>query len=65
MFLPNDNAAAEEKERRAAYERVERWALDLVPPELRDDVQISAQEVQCGDPNCAPIDTTIAVIFNR
>jgi hypothetical protein len=58
-FLPNDNAAAEEKERRAAYERIEGWALDLIPQELREDVQILVQKVQCGDPNCSPIDTTM------
>lgn len=65
MFLPNDNAPAEEEERRAAYQRIEGWALDEVPQELREDVQISVQEVQCGDPTCSPIDTTITVIFNR
>lgn len=65
MFLPDSTHGDDAEERKAACARVEEMCLNLVPQELREDVQISVQEVQCGDPNCAPIDTAITVIFNR
>jgi len=65
MFLPDSTHGEDEEERKAACARVENMSLELVPQELREDVHISVQEVQCGDPNCAPIDTAITVIFNR
>mmetsp|Transcript_13136 Transcript_13136/g.18592 ORF Transcript_13136/g.18592 Transcript_13136/m.18592 type:complete len:196 (+) Transcript_13136:285-872(+) len=68
MFLPTNSADqtkkdAEEKLRREAFTRIEGWALNAIPSEIREGVEISAQEVQCGDPNCAPIDTAITILF--
>lgn len=69
MFLPdnlkNDDAAREEIERKAAYTRIEQWAMELIPESARSGVQLSVQEVQCGDPECAPIDTAVAILFPR
>jgi len=70
MFLPQDerNVAemqATEKARREGYSRIEVWATEAIPEEIRQGVTISVQEVQCGDPECAPIDTAIAIIFPR
>jgi hypothetical protein len=65
MFLPDSNHKDDKEERKAACIRVEEMALEQVPEELRENLQISVQEVQCGDPNCAPIDTAITLIFNR
>jgi len=68
MFLPgnkttDDAKAKADAERKLAYERIEKWATAAIPPSIRDGVSISVQEVICGDPTCAPIDTAIAIIF--
>ena len=39
--------------------------LMLIPPTMREGVIVTVQEVQCGDPNCAPIDTAITIVFAR
>ena len=69
MFLPDNmkDKAAEKKaqaERQEAYVRIEKWALELIPANIRNGVQISVQEIQCGDPECAPIDTAVSILFN-
>ncbi len=69
MFLPDsmknqaDDDAASVR-RNTAYKDIERWSLELIPSQIRNAVQISVQEVQCGDPDCAPIDTAIAILFD-
>eukprot|EP00980_Cylindrotheca_fusiformis_P014454 scaffold3857_cov127-Cylindrotheca_fusiformis.AAC.11 len=65
MFLPGNQEALkkEEKERKAAYKRIEEWSMDIIPAELRKDASISVQEIQCGDPECAPIDTAVTIFF--
>lgn len=69
MFLPdnikNKSTDKEEAERKRAYARIEQWAMELIPESARSGVQISVQEVQCGDPECAPIDTAVAILFPR
>ena len=69
MFLPGIDEerrrASALAERRDAYQRIEQWSLEAVPSDIRDGLQISIQEVQCGDPTCAPIDTAIAILFPR
>ena len=70
MFLPQSEAAnaeirSAEQTRREAYSRIEIWVTEAIPAELRQGVTISVQEVQCGDPNCAPIDTALAILFPR
>lgn len=56
MFLPEnlnaDGTSTTEAERKAAFKRIEEWALQLIPEPIRGDVQVSIQEVQCGDPEC-------------
>mmetsp|Transcript_8263 Transcript_8263/g.11373 ORF Transcript_8263/g.11373 Transcript_8263/m.11373 type:complete len:199 (-) Transcript_8263:883-1479(-) len=68
MFLPKSQAetSAEAKakaERNKAYDRIEKWSVEAIPSEIREGAQINVQEVQCGDPNCAPVDTAIAIVF--
>ena len=70
MFLPdnlkNQHAETQKKEElKAAYIRVEGWAMELIPDDAREGVQISVQEVECFDPECAPIDTVVAIIYTR
>ncbi|KAL7465479.1 hypothetical protein ACHAXS_005801 [Conticribra weissflogii] len=65
MFLPQNNAdiRAAEQARREGYTRIEAWATEAIPAEIRRGVTITVQEVQCGDPECAPIDTAVAIMF--
>mmetsp|Transcript_23110 Transcript_23110/g.33818 ORF Transcript_23110/g.33818 Transcript_23110/m.33818 type:complete len:196 (+) Transcript_23110:118-705(+) len=69
MFLPSnlksqaDDEAAE-AERKKAYDRIEKWCLDIIPEDIRNQVQMSVQEIVCGDVDCSPIDTAIAILFD-
>lgn len=68
MFLPKNEAEdaeakAAELARREGYTRIEGWVAETIPTEIRQGVTISVQEVVCGDPECAPIDTAIAILF--
>ncbi|KAL7476631.1 hypothetical protein ACHAW6_002480 [Cyclotella cf. meneghiniana] len=68
MFLPKNESdtsklRAAEAARREGYARIEAWALEAIPSEIRRGVTITVQEVQCGDPECAPIDTAVAIMF--
>jgi hypothetical protein len=69
MFLPENamgpGADLAEKQRKEAFKKIEQWSMNIIPEPLRDDVDVSVQEVQCGDPQCSPIDTAISVVFNR
>ena len=65
MFIPNVNAAAEADAIKRECARIESMALSLVPDDIRSACQINVSEFQCGDPNCAPIDTSIVVVFDR
>ena len=67
MFLPGNQAALqeEEKARKEGFKKIEAWSLELIPEEIRDAASVSVQEVQCGDPQCAPIDTAVTIVFQR
>jgi len=65
MFLPeavNQNKIAEDR-RKAAFRNIEKWSLELMPEQIRNDAIVSAQEVECMDPDCSPIDTAVNIIF--
>jgi len=64
-FLPNKNAAAQKAAEKVLFSKIEGWCLEIIPLDLRAEVQVSVSEVQCGDPDCSPIDTVITIIFNR
>ena len=67
MFLPGNLAEKdkEEKERKSAFQNIEAWSLEIIPDAIRGDASVSVQEVQCGDPQCAPIDTAVTIVFTR
>lgn len=67
MFLPDnlDQYEKEEKERKAALNRIEKWSLEMIPEEIRKDVFVAVREMACGDPSCSPIDTAITILFER
>jgi hypothetical protein len=54
-----------DEDRKNAFRNIEAWSLDIIPETIRDQAQISIQEVQCGDPQCAPIDTAVTILFSR
>lgn len=67
MFMPGAEVGAKQAEeaRNVAFKMIERWALEFMPAEIRDDAVVSSQEVMCGDPDCAPIDTAVTIQFSR
>ena len=65
MFLPGRSAERETAAKKLHFGRVETWCLQIIPAALKQGTDISVQEVQCGDPNCAPIDTMVTMFFER
>lgn len=65
MFNPeklNEKNVADER-RKEAYKKIDQWSLELMPEPIREDAQVSAQEIVCGDPECSPIDTLVTIVF--
>ena len=67
MFLPDNQTEKQQEaeERKTAFKNIETWSLEIIPAAIRDDATVSVQEVQCGDPQCAPIDTAVTIVFKR
>ncbi|KAL7569887.1 hypothetical protein ACA910_008554 [Epithemia clementina (nom. ined.)] len=63
MFLPERSLQDEKQKRRQVFKRIEGWCEELLPEAIRSDCTVSVQEIQCGDPYCAPIDTAITLSF--
>jgi len=63
MFLPGRNAEQENAIKKQAFKRIEAWCEAELPEAVRPGCMISVQEIQCGDPQCAPIDTAITLVF--
>ena len=65
MFLPDSlgSQQKEAEERKKAYRQIETWGMELIPENFRANVLISVQEIACGDPQCAPIDTSVTIQF--
>lgn len=67
MFMPGQPAEDPQAaaDRKAGIARVEEWCMMLIPETIREGAMVTVQEVQCGDPDCAPIDTAITILFPR
>jgi hypothetical protein len=67
MFLPENQEAKqqESEERKTAFKNIEAWCREIIPAAIKEDASVSVQEVQCGDPDCAPIDTAVTIVFKR
>ena len=64
MFLPDRSIADEKQKRQQTYKQIEENCISLIESEaVKEKCIISVQEVVCGDPQCAPIDTMITVSF--
>mmetsp|Transcript_9670 Transcript_9670/g.20497 ORF Transcript_9670/g.20497 Transcript_9670/m.20497 type:complete len:189 (+) Transcript_9670:438-1004(+) len=67
MFNPEklDEKKVAEQRRKRAYSKIDAWSLELMPERIRGEAQVSVQEIVCGDPECAPIDTLITIVFEN
>ena len=70
MFLPkNEQSIAQDRSaeaaRREGYANIESWVIEAIPVEIRRGVTVSVQEIECGDPECAPIDVAVCILFPR
>jgi hypothetical protein len=65
MFLPGRSAEKEAAEKKKIMARVEHWCLEIIPETCLEGTEVSIQEVQCGDPDCSPIDTVVTIFFAR
>jgi hypothetical protein len=64
MFLPGRSVDDEKATRQAFYKQIEEWCTSLIESEIvRQSCLITVQEVICGDPQCAPIDTIVSISF--
>lgn len=63
--MPASAEAEEDKRRKAAIIKIRGWVESHVPAEhLKSRAcVIDIQEAQCGDPDCAPIDTIVRIIY--
>jgi hypothetical protein len=64
MFLPERSLVEEKEKRQRTYKQIEENCMSLIESDpIKESCIISVQEVVCGDPQCAPIDTLITVSF--
>lgn len=65
MFDPNKAKAekAEKAARRKALATIKQWALTIIPIDIQPGLLLDVKEVICGDPNCAPIDTVVTLVW--
>jgi hypothetical protein len=69
MFVPKnkDEQKAAKTEKAAikkALAEVKDWAMSCVPAELHEGLLIDVNEVICGDPTCAPVDTVFTLVWS-
>jgi hypothetical protein len=67
MFDPNQlgKKKEEQKNSKKAISMIREWAMELVPADLKEGLMLDIQEMQCGDPNCSPIDTVFTMIWTK
>ena len=65
--LPNAEEDALAKTKREATARVKGWVESRLPSEhlASRDCVVDVSEVPCGDPNCAPIDSVVRIIYRE
>ena len=63
MFNPAVDQKAEKAKIRKECARIRDLALELIPEAQRAGLHLNVQEIMCGDPECAPIDTVIQLTW--
>lgn len=54
---------AQKAQKKKGLEDLKAWTLTLIPEDLRPGLIIDVNEVVCGDPSCAPIDTFFTLVW--
>eukprot|EP00596_Hydrurales_sp_CCMP1899_P004228 CAMPEP_0119046092 /NCGR_PEP_ID=MMETSP1177-20130426/44335_1 /TAXON_ID=2985 /ORGANISM="Ochromonas sp, Strain CCMP1899" /LENGTH=252 /DNA_ID=CAMNT_0007018753 /DNA_START=101 /DNA_END=859 /DNA_ORIENTATION=- len=65
MFDPSK--AVVEKAKKAQKKKIigdlVEWCLTIIPIQLKEGLLVDVKEVICGDPECAPIDTMVTIVW--
>jgi hypothetical protein len=66
MFDPNANKAekAHKAKMKKACAKLQGWGMQCIPQSLQANIMIDVKDVQCGDPDCAPIDTVFTLVWS-
>lgn len=66
MFVPKskEDKKAEKAAQKKALNDVRGWCLSCMAPELQEGLTVDVNEVACGDPSCAPVDTIVTLIWS-
>lgn len=67
MFNPATAAInkVQKNAKKKALASIKEWCVDLVPTALQAGLTIDVNEVACGDPSCAPIDTVFTIVWEN
>lgn len=67
LFDPaaNKKAKEEKAKKKKALADLYEWSMNLVPENLRQGLILDINEVVCGDPSCAPVDTVFTFVWNE
>jgi hypothetical protein len=65
MFDPTKSKAAqaEKAKKKKILAELVNWATSVVPEVNREGLLVDVKEVQCGDPDCSPIDTIFTLVW--
>jgi len=64
MFDPNAPSKAVQLAKKKVLKNLKEWGMELIPEgDLREGLILDINEVVCGDPTCAPIDTVFTLIW--
>lgn len=67
MFNPGKAAKdkAEKSAKKKAIDNLRNWSLSIIPIHLQENLIIDINEVVCGDPSCAPVDTVFTLVWSN
>lgn len=67
MFNPGkaNKDKAEKAAKKKALDDLRNWSLSIIDVDLQEGLIIDINEVICGDPSCAPIDTVFTLVWNN
>lgn len=56
---------AEKAAKKKSLDDLKNWSLSIIPLDLQEGLIVDINEVQCGDPSCAPVDTVFTLLWNN
>jgi hypothetical protein len=65
MFNPNAQKAekAQKAARVKAIKQIKDWCNDIIPAHIKEGMVLDVNEIVCGDPMCAPVDTVFTMVW--